>query len=167
MSEAMSQFDPSAFLQAQISEVNTKRPPIPTENPDAADGLYPAVIGQIKMESGKYERGDNIGKPWLSAIIPLQVEVPQKVQDALGLKLEKGYLVFTDRVFIDLTAHNTIDNSVGKNRGQKNYREALDLNKAGDIWSWQKAVGQPVKMKLNHDLYNGEIVEKVGGVFRR
>lgn len=169
MSDA-SQFDPNLFLQAQTSEVNKKRPPLPTENPASPDGLYTAVIGNISTDNGLIGKGERTGEPWVSMVIPLQLEVPTQVQDQLQLKLEKGYLVFTDRVFLDLVPGSkppALDNSVGRNRGQRNYRDALDLNKPGDVWSWQLAVGRPVKVKLTHELYNGEIVEKIGGVFRK
>ena len=162
-----SQFDPNLFLQAQTSEVNKKRPPLPVENPASPDGLYTAVIGNITTDSGLIGKGERTGEPWISMVVPLQVEVPQQVQDGLGLKLEKGYLVFTDRVFLDLTPAKLIDNAVGKNRGQRQYRDALDLNKPGDVWSWQLAVGRPIKVKITHEMYQGEVVEKVGGVFRK
>lgn len=151
-------FDPQQFLQAQVSEVNEKRAPLPTENPASPDGLYTAVIGDIKMESGTIEKGDRAGRPWLAAVIPLKIEVPQQLQD--GLKLPP-VLQLTDRAFIDLTDQNTIDNAPGRNRRQKEYREALDLNKPGDIWSWSKANGQVVKLKHAQKMYNGEILDDV------
>lgn len=165
--DAATGFDPALFLQAQTSEVNKKRPPLPTENPASPDGLYTAVIGTITTDNGLIGKGERIGQPWISMVVPLQVEVPQQVQDALGLKLEKGYLVFTDRVFLDLTPQGQLDNAVGRNRGQRVYRDALDLNKPGDVWSWQMASGRPVKIKIAHEMYQGEVVEKIGGIFRK
>lgn len=162
-----SAFDPNLFLDAQVTEVNERRPPLPVENPASTDGLYIAVIGEIKMVSGTYEKGDNAGRPWLSAVIPLQFEVAQQVQDQLGLKLATGTLQLTHRVFIDLTPQNLIDNAVGRNRGQKQYREALDLNKTGDVWSWRKATGQAVKVKISHEQYDGNTQERIDNILRR
>ena len=71
-----SQFDPSVFLDAQVTEVNEKRPPIPTENPDHENGLYLAVIGEITTSSGTISKGDNAGKPWVSMVIPLRLQIP-------------------------------------------------------------------------------------------
>ena len=167
MSVPQSQFDPNLFLDAQVSEVNVKRPPLPSENPASADGTYIAVIGEVKMDSGSISKGERVGQPWLSAIVPLQLEVPQQVQDQLGLKLDKGTITLTDRAMIDLTPQNTIDNSPGRNRRQRQYRDALDLNKPGDVWSWRKASGQVVKVKVEHELYNNEIQERIGAILRR
>lgn len=162
-----SPFDPQQFLDAQQTEVNVKRPPLPVENPASPDGLYTGIIGEIKMESGTIGRGDRIGRPWLAAVVPIEIEVPQQVQDGLGLKLDKGTLQLREYVMLDLTDQNTIDNSVGRNRRQREYREALDMNKAGEVFSWRKATGQVLKVKITHEMYNGEPVDKIGQVLRR
>lgn len=162
-----SNFDPNLFLDAQQDTPNVKRPPLPVANPARPDGCYIGIIGEVKMDSGTIGKGDRIGQPWLSAILPIAVEVPQQVQDSMGLKLEKGTITLTDRAMIDLTPQNTIDNSVGRNRRQRQYRDALDLNKPGDVWSWRKAQGQAVLIKLEHELYNGEIQERIGSILKR
>lgn len=157
-------FDPQAFLDAQQTEVNERRQPLPVENPAAEDGLYTALIGEVKMASGTYEKGDNVGDPWLQAVVPLQIEVPPQLQDSL--KLGK-VVTLIDRPFIALTKQKTIDNSPGKNGRQKQYREALDLNKPGDVWSWRKAVGQVVKVKIAHEMYEGNVQDKPQTILKR
>lgn len=157
-------FDPNAFLQATQTEVNERRALLPVDNPESPDGLYLAVIGTVKTDSGVYEKGNNIGKPWVSIVIPMKVDVPQQLQESLKLPSQ---LTFTDRVFLDLTADGKgVDNSPGKNRGQKNYREALDMNKPGESFSWLMVQGRLLKIKINHELYKGDAVEKIGGIFR-
>ena len=158
----VSAFDPNAFLDAQITEANEKRPPLPTENPDDANGLYTAVVGEIKTDSGTIGKGERIGQPWISMVIPLRVQVPSSVQ-AMGLPPE---LPLTDRVFLDLTPEGGLDNSKGKNRGQRNYREATDTNKAGEPFAWRMITGKVVKVKVNHELYEGNIQERVGQVVK-
>lgn len=157
----VSQFDPSVFLDAQTTEVNEKRPPLPAENPDAADGLYTAVIGEIKTDTGIIGKGDNAGKPWVSMIIPLRIQVPAAVQ-GLGIPPE---LTLTDRAFLDLTPQGGLDNSVGKNRAQRNYREATDMNTPGEVFAWRMLTGKVVKVRVAHELYNEVLQEKVAGVF--
>lgn len=167
MAEGHSGFDPKMFLDAQTSEQNVRRPPLPTANPlDSADGAYDAIIGEVDMQSGIISKGDRMGQPWLMAVVPLTVQIPQQIQDQLGIKLEKGTITLTDRAMIDLTPQNTIDNSVGRNRRQRQYREALDLNKPGDVWSWRKATGQPIRIKVEHEMYQGEVQERVGSLLR-
>lgn len=153
---APSQFDPSVFLDATTTEVNEKRPPIPTENPDDANGLYTAVIGEIKTDSGVIGKGDNTGKPWVSMIIPLRIQVPAAIQ-ALGLPAE---LTLTDRAFLDLTPQGGLDNSKGKNRRQKDYRDATGTNVAGQAFAWRMLQGKVVKVKVTHEMYEGNIQER-------
>lgn len=155
----MSAFDPQSFLDAQTSEVNERRPPLPVENPASPDGLYTAIIGEPTTKTGEKD-----GKPWVSILVPLQIEVPQQLQEDLKLQPQ---LTLTDRVFVDLTPAGTIDNAPGRNRGQRNYREALDLNKPGDVWAWRKAQGGVVKVKIQHDMYEGNVQERIGGVYKR
>ena len=52
----------------------------------------------------------------------------------------------------------------GRNGGLRRYREACDLNKVGDTFSAAKMQGRLIKVKLTHELYQGEIQERIGGV---
>ena len=153
-------FDPSVFLDAQINEANEKRPPLPTENPDDASGLYLAVIGEIKTDSGTVSKGDNAGKPWISMLIPLRIQVPSSVQ-GLGIPPE---LTLTDRAFLDLNAQGGLDNTKGKNRRQRTYRDATGTNVAGVPWSWRQLQGKTVRVKVTHELYQDSIQERVADI---
>jgi hypothetical protein len=156
----MSAFDPSVFLDAQQNEVNEKRPPLPTENPDSADGLYSAVIGEIKADSGTIGKGEKVGQPWASMVIPLRIQVPSAVQ-GLGLPPE---LTITDRAFLDLTPQGALDNSKGKNRQQRAYREACDMNKPGEPFAWRMLQGRMVKVKITHEMYEGNVQERIAAI---
>ena len=160
MSTSSSQFDPSVFLDAQVNEANEKRPPLPTENPENANGLYQAVIGEIKTDSGTIGKGDRIGQPWISMLIPLRIQVPSSVQ-GMGIPPE---ITLTDRAFLDLNAAGGLDNSKGKNRRQKDYRDATGTNVAGVPWAWRQLQGKMVQVKINHELYQDQIQERVGNV---
>ncbi len=156
-----SSFDPNVFLDAQTTEVNEKRPPLDAENPDADDQLYAAVIGEIKTSSGVIEKGERAGQPWVSMLIPLRIQVGPK-QQALGMPPE---LTLTDRAFLDLTPQGGLDNSKGKNRQQRVYRDATGMNNPGEPFAWRMLTGRMVKVKINHELYEGAIQERIGGVF--
>lgn len=152
-------FDPQNFLDAQITDANEKRPPVPTENPDTADGMYTALIGEIKdTKSGTIGKGDRTGQPWLSVQVPLKLQIPASVQ-ALGLPAE---FQLTDGVFIDLTPSGAVDNSKGKNVRQRIYRDATGTNVPGEPFSWRMLQGKVVKVKVTHETYNGGIVERIG-----
>jgi len=156
----MSQFDPAAFLDAQVNEANEKRPPCPTENPDSPDGLFTAVIGEITTGAGTIGKGDRAGQPWVSMIIPLRIQLPAVLQ-ATGLPPE---LTITDRAFLDLTPSGSIDMGKGKNRAQRAYRDATGMNKPGDVFAWRMLQGKVVKVKLAHELYNDTIQERVAAI---
>lgn len=157
---APSAFDPAAFLDAQQTEENTKRPALPPENPEDPNGLYMAVIGEIKSTAGTISKGDRIGQPWVGMVIPLKLQIPASVQ-ALGIPAE---LTLTDRAFLDLTPQGGLDNGIGKNRAQKSYRDATDTNVAGEAFSWRMLQGRTVKVKVVHELYNEQIVEKPAAI---
>lgn len=155
----MSAFDPESFLNATITEANEKRPPLPPENPDSPDGFYTATIGEVKMASGS--KAD--GSTWVQALVPLKLEIPFSLQDKLKLA---STMTLTDRAFIDLTVQGSIDNAPGKNRRQRQYREATGMNKAGVAFSWGSLQGQIVKVKVENHEYNGEIQDGVAAVFK-
>ena len=158
---APSQFDPNVFLDATTTEVNEKRPPLPTENPEDPNGLYIAVIGEIKTATGTIGKGERVGQPWLQMVVPLRLQLPPSVQ---GLGFATPEFTLTDRPMIDLTPQGSIDNAKGKNRAQYNYREATGTNKPGEAWSWRMLQGKTVKVKVAHEDYQGNIVEKVAAI---
>lgn len=149
-------FDASQFLDTTINESNEKRPPLPTENPDSPDGLYTAVVGEIKPRAGEKD-----GKPWVSMGVPLAIEVPASLQASMKLPPQ---LTITDNAFIDITEGGLIDNTPGKNRRQKQYRDATGQNTPGQPWSWRKLTGQVVKIRISHDDYQGAIQERIAGI---
>jgi len=159
----MSAFDPAMFLDATQSEVNEKRPPLPEENPASSDGYYIAIVGDITPKSGTIGKGERAGQPWVGMSIPLKIEVPAQLRESLKLP---PVVTLTDNAFLDLTVEGNVDNSPGKNRAQKYYREAVDKNKPGDTFAWRMLTGQAVKVKVKHEIYNEAVVEKVGGIFR-
>jgi len=159
--EEVSVFDPNLFLDAQTDVANEKRAIIPVENPDSEDGLYMAVIGEIKTDSGTIGKGDRTGQPWISMIIPLKLQFGAKLQ---GLELPAEFQL-TDRAFLDITPQGTLDNSKGKNRSQRMYRDATGLNVPGEPFAWRMLEGRPVKVKLAHELYEENIVEHVAQIF--
>lgn len=155
-----SAFDPNQFLDAQQTDVNTKRPSLPTENPEDPNGLYLAVIGEIKADTGTIGKGDRIGQPWISMIVPLKIQVPSSLQ-ALGIPAE---LTLTDRAFLDLTPQGGLDNGIGKNRQQRTYRDATGMNNPGEPFSWRMLQGHTVKVKVTHELYQEQIQERVSTI---
>lgn len=142
-----SAFDPNLLLAATVTEVNEKRNLLPVDNPASPDGFYTAVIDKLTPKTGTIGKGDRIGQPWMMVGVAMKIEVPQQLQDALKLP---PTITLSDSCFLDLTPAGGMDNAPGRNRRQRDYRIALDMNKPGDVWSWERAVGRPLKVKITH-----------------
>lgn len=156
----MSQFDPQTFLDATIDAPLEARGRLPVENPETADKLYVGVIGEITARpwQGKVDPSKS-GIAW---DVPITLQVPGSLQDSVG----KAELVIKDSIMLDLTPNGTIDTAKGRNNGLRFYREATDLNKAGDSFSARKMQGKVIKVKIAHETYNGMIMERINGVLR-
>lgn len=148
-----SSFNPETFLDATMTEPTEKRPPLPV-------GDYTAVVGAITARAwqGKVDPTKS-GIAW---DIPLTLEVPAEIQ--AELKMDQSTLPLKDSIMLDLTENGTIDNSPGKNRRLRAYREATDMNKPGDVFSARKMEGKVLKVKITHDLWEGQPIERVSGV---
>jgi hypothetical protein len=146
-------FDPQAFLDAQITEVSVKRPPLPV-------GDYPAIIGDVTARA--WEAKDGSGKSGIAWDIPMTIEIPAAVQAEMGIPMST--LNVKDSIMLDLTEGGMIDMGVGRNGKLRRYREACDLNKAGDVFSARKFTGCTVLVKIKHDLWEDNILEKVANV---
>ena len=141
------------FLDASISEPTVKRPPLPV-------GDYLGVIGEVTARAwiGKKDPSKS-GIAW---DIPLTVEIPAEIQSQLGLT--QGTLKMKDSLMLDITPNGALDNAPGCNGGLRRYREACDLNKPGDSFSARQMTGKVVKVKITHELYLDEPVDRISGV---
>lgn len=144
----MSTFDPLAFVNVETTEAATRRPPIQV-------GDYLATVG--KPIASQWFKDEKSG---IRLSIPLKIEIPPEQKDTLRV----DQIQLTDSVFIDTTDNGSMDWSPGKNGGLRRYREALDMNKPGEAFSPARMEGRMLRVKVNHDLYNGEIQERPAGV---
>jgi len=148
-----SSFNPDTFLDATMTEPTEKRPPLPV-------GDYTAVVGAITARAWQGKADPT--KSGIAWDIPLTLEVPAEIQ--AELKMDQSTLPLKDSIMLDLTENGTIDNSPGKNRRLRAYREATDMNKPGDVFSARKMEGKVIKVKITHDLWEGQPIERVSGV---
>jgi len=147
-----SAFDPQAFLDAQITEAFVKRPPIPA-------GDYIGIIGEVSVRT--WSKNEKSG---IAFDIPLALQIPSEVQQALGVEFKDGILNMRDSIFVDLNEAGMIDTGIGKNRGLRVYRDATETNVAGQPFSPRQFIGKVITVRIKHDLYEGEPVERIGGV---
>ncbi len=148
-----SSFNPDTFLDATLTEPTEKRSPLPV-------GDYTAIIGAVTAR--QWQGKADPTKSGIAWDIPLTIDVPAEIQ--AELKMDQSTLNLKDSIMIDLTANGTIDNGHGKNRRLRSYREATDMNKPNDVFSARKMEGKVVKVKITHDLWEGQPIEKISGV---
>jgi hypothetical protein len=150
----MSSFDPATFLDATLDTPTEKRPPLPI-------GDYTGIIGEVTARAWQGKADPT--KSGIAWDVPLLIEVPAGLQAAMGLP---STITLKDSVMLDLTPDGTIDNGVGRNRRLRLYREAIDLNNAGDKFSARVMQGRTVLVKVSHELWEGQPVERVTSVAR-
>ena len=144
-------FDPASFVNLEMDTPLIKRPPLSV-------GDYIATIGEVK--GVQWTKKDDPSMTGMKYNVPLTLEVPADQQD----KLSATTIKLTDGIMLDLNEQGGLDMSPGRNGGLRRYREACDMNKPGDIFSAARMQGKLVKVKLTHELYQGEIQERISGV---
>lgn len=152
-------FDPSEYLDASTTSASERRQPIPA-------GEYTATISnlEVKQWESKTKIDPQTGAP-LSGIrfdITLAIDLPSSIAEASGLSTP--VLTLTDGVMIDRTADGAINYAPGRNGRLRQYRDATGLNTAGQPFSPRMLVGRLVKARITHEEYNGNIMERIGGV---
>ena len=148
----MANFDPAQFVDMEINAPTEKRPPLPV-------GDYTATVGEVTCVPWQSKDGTKSG---LRYVVPLDIQVPPSVKSQLGLTTDA--IKLSDSIMLDTLDSGGLDMSPGKNSGLRRYREALDMNKAGDVFSARKMQGHLILVKVTHEIWNEQIQERVGGV---
>ena len=152
----MSNFDPTSFLDATLTEATTKRKPIPA-------GLeLVGIIGEPKSRAwvGKQD-------PTKSGIaIDISVEIDLSAYPDVAAETGANKVTLNDSIMLDLTEANTIDNAPGKNGKLRRWREALGMNTPGDPFSFRMMQGRQIKVKIGHREYQGDIFDEIASVVK-
>jgi hypothetical protein len=146
-------FNPAQFVDMEIDKEMVKRPPLP-------EGDYTAMIGEVNAAPWTSQKDSS--KSGIRYVVPLKIQVPPDVKASLGIDTDTIQL--TDSIMLDLNENGGIDTSPGKNNGLRRYREALGMNKPGEPFSARRMQGQPLLVKIKHEIYEGEVQERIGGV---
>lgn len=151
-------FNPEQFLDSVVDQPFERRTPLPVENPDRPDGLYVGMIKEIKARTWQAKDPDAKNKAGIAWDITVDVQIPVSFQESLKLPPTLGMV---DGVMVDTNDAGFIDFTPGKNRRLRMWREALDMNKPGDTFSGRKMLGQPVLVKVRHEDYQGDIMDRL------
>lgn len=152
----MSAFDPTSFLDATTTEANTRRPPLP------AGMDFIAIIGEPKSRAWQGKKDPTQSGIAIDLPLEINLEAYPDVKAQLGGGVTK--ILLTDSIMLDLTPAGTIDNSPGKNGKLRRYRESLEMNNPGEPFSFRMMQGRTLKVKVKHETYEGEILDKVDTV---
>jgi hypothetical protein len=146
----MSNFDPTAFLDATITEVSVKRLPLP------AGQDFVGIVGDIKGRNWTSRDGTKSG---------VAMDVPVTIDCSAYPELNsQAKVTLQDSIMLDVTEAGGIDLAPGKNTKLRRYREALGMNVAGEPFSFRAMTGRMIKVKIKHDPYEGEIYDKIDSV---
>lgn len=146
------QFDPAQFVDMETDVALERRPPLPPAD-------YLGMIGEVTCVPWASKEKGTTG---LRYVVPIKLQVPPAVQQELGLNTDTIQL--TDSIMLDQNENGTLDMSPGKNSKLRKYREALGQNIPGEKWSARRMTGQPILVKVKHEIYQGEVTDTIDGV---
>lgn len=149
-----SAFNPDTFLDQTTDQQGTSRPPI-------SSGLsFMGIIGEPKARTNPGKKDPS--KTYVFADIPITLDLSTQPTEVARVGQDK--VVLRHSISIEYTSDGALDWSPGANRGLTAYREALDLNKPGTIFSPRMLIGRIVKCKIGHR--NGTEIDPVTGALR-
>lgn len=153
-----SNFDPSLYLDATTTQAATRRPPVPV-------GDYDAVISDLKVTP--WVKKDDPTKSGMMLALTLNIDLTP-YPAALEVVNKDAEVPMTsiklfENVFLD-TTNTGLDFSPGKNSRLRRYREALNMNQPGQAFSMRQMDGRMVKVKVKHEIYNGDTQERIDSV---
>jgi len=140
-------FDPATFLNTEVSEaLDTKVVPCPV-------GEYLALADKIDVKTWSTKDGSKSG---------VKLEILWDVQDEnVKALLSRDKVVVQQTVMLDTTEAGTLDLGKGKNIGLGRLREALDLNVAGQAFSFPMITGRLATVIVSHRVDGEDIYAEI------
>jgi hypothetical protein len=130
----------------------TVRRPIPI-------GEYKAQIEDVELEAFPGKKDPT--KTYLRATFSYRI-----LDEAVAKELGREKVTAVDGWLVDLTDGGDIDFGPDRNVNLGRVREATDCNKPGDEWSFPGFKGKVVKVKIGHEMYEGEPRTRVQNVVK-
>jgi len=146
----MTSFDPNTFLNQQFDESNdTKVTPCPV-------GEYLALAEKVDIKTWSSKDGSSSG---------IKLEIVWDVQDEnVKQLLGKDTVRVRQQQMLDTTDTGALDFGKGKNVGLGRIREALDLNKPGEPFSFGMIQGRMATVKVSHRASGEDIYDEVKAI---
>jgi hypothetical protein len=147
----MSTFDPSAFLNATITEANS------TVTTPCPEGEFFAIIdGEPKINQWQSRDGSKSGLR-LDLTWSTDDDAACSVTGRKPTKIRQG-------IMLDLTENGGLDMGRGKNVSLGRLREATGLNVPGQPFSFSMLQGKAAKVSVGHRIVEDRIYDEVKGV---
>lgn len=141
-------FDPTTFMNQTIDKEMETEFALPPE------GEFRMMVGEFPendklFRTGEIKKGENAGKEWVAASIPLLI-VDEAVQSALG----REKVVVFDDFFLDFDDTGSLAFGPNKNIKLGKLRTAVGQNQAGQPWGFHMLQGAgPFLGKVAHQDY--------------
>lgn len=137
-------FDPAAYLDLPMEEVLEKRPPL-------MPGDYTAVITDVvPRQWTSQKKTDPTTGQLLQGIaydLTLTIDIPES--ERVRCNLKSNTMTLTDGIMVDMLPGGVgFDTSPGRNSRLRQYRDALDMNKAGETFRFSMMKGKALKVRL-------------------
>ena len=146
-------FNPDQFLDMQVTDSNdTKSIPVPV-------GEYTAVAEEVKCRQWTSKKDPSVSG--LTLDVKWAIDDPA-VKELLG----REKVTVNQGIMLDLTDSGGLDMGKGRNIGLGRLREALDLNKPGEPFSFSMVAGRVAKVSISHRVDGENIYSEVKGVAR-
>lgn len=140
--------------------MNTKftgTPTLDTKRTPCEPGEFKAVVEEIDLES--FPGVKDKTKTYLRMNLAFSV-----LDEALLKKMGREKIMVYDRSLLDLTAGGDLDFGKERNIRLGQLREATGCNKPGDEWSFPGFKGKIVKVKVFHEMFEGEPQARVRSI---
>lgn len=146
-------FNPDQFLDTQVTDSNdTKLIPVPINE-------YTGIVDEVKCRQWQSKKDPSLSG--LALDLTWLID-DQAVKDLLG----RDKVTVKQGIMLELTDSGTLDMGKGKNVSLGRLREALDLNQAGQAFSFNMLQGRLGKISVTHRIDGDNIFAEVKAVAR-
>jgi hypothetical protein len=148
-----SPFDPSLFLDAQTQEASVRRPPLPI-------GEYMGQLGEPKFRQTQGKKDPSASYTWLD--VPVIIDLSQYPTVREMVWQDQVVLIYSGRV--DVSPSGGLDYGKGRSPALRQIRDATGLNIAGQAFSPRMLQGRFVRVRVKHESWEGEVLDKIDSV---
>lgn len=146
------QLDPDVFMQTAVTGASATR----VEQADP--GEYTAVIDSLDFDTFEGKSAKSLGKTFTKLRVKWALD-----DEGLKARLGRDKITVAQDMFLDITDAGGLDMGRGKNVSLGRLREAVGQNDASRPWAPNMLTGAVARVKVEHEVVNGEVYARVTG----